>query len=125
MDVRDFGSFGTKMLVNKEVSSISRGSLLRDRGYTFFEEGPARPRGFSFLTCTCPFLGCPGLSMSAYLHLGWNLQRAQVFVEVSSWERTGIHLAVGCSATFDHLLDMFVFCLQPLFPLHRRGTKGE
>lgn len=95
----------------EEVSIICRGPLLEGQRLDLFEEGPACPRGFSFLTCTCLSLGLLGLSVSAYLGIGWNLQRAQVFVEVSSWERTGIHLAVGCLAKFDHLLDMFVFCL--------------
>lgn len=38
------------------------------------EEGPARPCGFLALTCTCPSLGLPGLSVDTYLVTGWNLQ---------------------------------------------------
>lgn len=34
--------------------------------------------------------------VAAYLVMGWNLQGAQIFVEVSSLERTGVHLAFGC-----------------------------
>jgi hypothetical protein len=98
MNLGDFGSFGTGMLVNKgeEVSSIcrrDRGGSLKDRGWTFLRKG----RSAHALSQSSRVLAYPwvflGSAVAAYLVIGWNLQRAQIFVEVSSLERTGIHLA--------------------------------
>lgn len=118
MHLEDFGSFGTRMLVNKEGScpvSVGRvmGSLSEGQRLALShpEEQPACPCGFSFLICTSPSEGLPGLSVATYLVMGWSLQQAQIFVEVAWSGRTGIHLAIRCLAKFDHLLDMFVFCL--------------
>lgn len=102
MNLGDFGSFGTGMLGNKgeEVSSGCRrdpggGRSLKDRGWTFLRKGlPAHALSQpSCVPCTCPSWVFLGSAVTAYLVIGWKLQRAQIFVEVFSLERTGIHLA--------------------------------